>query len=185
MRRFRLAVSDQEDCFVEKSLDNILASLQKLIGLHRQLLDACRAERTALVAADVRQIQDATLIKQGVVEAIRQAEAARIGHVAELAMSWKRPARELSLPNLIIALQGREPAFAEQLRSALNTITILIQRITVQNDDNRQLVERAMVNVDEMKRNVLGEAVPRSNTYTSQGQRSGVTGGARLFTHEA
>lgn len=163
----------------------ILASLQKLIGLHRQLLEACRAEREALVQADLRQIQESTLAKQGLIDSIRHAESQRIDAVSQLSMLWKKPVRELSLPNLIIAVQGQDPKGAEQLRSVFNALTILIQRITEQNDDNRQLVERSLAHVNDMKRNVLGEAVPKSDTYTPQGQRSGVTGGARLISHEA
>ena len=170
---------------MERPLNEIYASLQKLIGLHRQLLEICRMEREALTQADLKQIQEATLSKQGTVEAIRRAESTRINAVSELAMAWKRPLRDLSLPNLIIAIQGRDPHGAEQLRSAYNTLTILIQRITEQNDDNKALVERSLEHVNEMKRNVLGEAVPKSNTYTSQGQRNGVTGGARLLSKEA
>jgi flagellar biosynthesis/type III secretory pathway chaperone len=163
----------------------ILASLQKLIGLHRQLLEACRVEREALVQADLRQIQESALSKQGLIDSIRQAENQRIDAVTELARRWKRPVRELSLSNIIIAIQGNDPKGAEQLRSAFNALTVLIQRITEQNDDNRILVERSLTHVNDMKRNVLGEAVPKSDTYTPQGQRSGVTGGARLISHEA
>lgn len=163
----------------------ILASLQKLIGLHRQLLEACRTEREALVLADLRKIEESTLGKQGLIDQIRQAEAQRIQAVGELAMLWKKPIRELSLPNIIIAIQGHDPKGAEQLRGNFNALTVLIQRITEQNEDNRGLVERSLAHVNDMKRNVLGEAVPKSDTYTPQGQRSGVTGGARLISHEA
>jgi flagellar biosynthesis/type III secretory pathway chaperone len=165
-------------------LQLIHSSLQKLIGLHRQLLEVCRSEREALTQADLKRIEETTLAKQGVVEEIRQAEGRRIQHVAELAMLWKKPIRELSLPSLIIAIQGQDPKAAEQLRSAYNALTVLIQRITEQNDDNKALVQRSLSNVNEMKRNVLGEAVPKSNTYTAQGQRAGVTGGARLISKE-
>jgi hypothetical protein len=184
--------SDQEDCFVEKPqslpltiLQPIHASLQRLIGLHRQLLDVCRVEREALVQAELKQIQDVTFTKQELVEAIRKTESERIQQVADLAMAWKKPVRELSLSNLIVLIQGQDAKGAEQFRSALNALTVLIQRITEQNNDNKALVERSLCNVNEMKRNVLGEAVPKSNTYTAHGQRAGVTGGARLFSQEA
>jgi flagellar biosynthesis/type III secretory pathway chaperone len=163
----------------------IQASLRELIGLHRQLLEACRAERQALAQADLRQIQDSTLAKQGIIEGIRQAEGQRIQAVADLALAWKRPVRDLTLPNIIIAIQGLDPKGAEQLRAGFNALTVLIERITEANDFNRSLVERSLANVNQMKRNVLGEAVPKSDTYTPQGQRAGVTGGARLISHEA
>lgn len=166
-------------------VQQIYASLRELIGLHRQLLDACRTEREALVQADIEKIEEATLAKQNVVEAIRKAEGVRIQRVTELALLWKKPVRDLSLPNLILAVQSQDQKLSEQFRSSFNALTVLISRITEQNDDNKALVERSLRNVNEMKRNVLGEAVPRSNTYTNQGQRAGVTGGARLISKEA
>lgn len=170
---------------MERSISHIFESLQKLIGLHRQLLDVCRLEREALTQAELKQIQEATLSKQGLIESIRQAENERIQRVGELAMLWKKPVRDLSLPNLILEIQGKDPKGSEQLRSAFNALTILIQRITEQNNDNKVLVERSLAHVNDMKRNVLGEAVPKSSTYTSQGQRQPVTGGARLISKEA
>jgi predicted phage tail protein len=166
-------------------VQQIYSSLRELIGLHRQLLDACRTEREALVQADIEKIEEATQAKQAVVESIRKIEAQRIQHVSDLALLWKKPVRELSLPNLILAVQNQDQKLSEQFRSSFNTLTVLIQRITEQNDDNKALVERSLRNVNEMKRNVLGEAVPKSNTYTSHGQRAGVTGGARLISKEA
>lgn len=163
----------------------IMESLQRLIGLHRQLLDACRMEREALIAADLKLIEESTLTKQTTVEAIRAAEGARLQRVADLALALKQPVHDLSLPNLAILVQGKEPKLAEQLRSAFNALTVLIQRITEQNEDNRALIHKSIAHVNDMKRNVLGEAVPRSDTYTAHGQKAGVTGGARLISKEA
>ncbi|MGK5082221.1 flagellar protein FlgN [Bdellovibrionota bacterium FG-1] len=162
----------------------IRESLQKLIGLHRQLLEACRLEREALVQADLNGIEETTQEKQALVEAIRAAEVERLNHVATLAMAWKRPLRELSLSNLILAVQATAPKMSDQLRSNLNALTVLLDRIQEQNDDNRRLVERSLVHVNQMKKNVLGEAVPKSNTYTAHGQRQATTSGARLISKE-
>ena len=169
---------------MEKSVTDIFESLQKLIGLHRELLDICRGERQALVQADIKAIQDATFAKQGLVESIRKMENERLKCLNVLALVWKKPLHELSLPKLMIALQGEDPEAADLFRTTYNALTVLIQRITEQNEDNRLLVERSLEHVNEMKKNVLGEAVPKSNTYTSRGERVATTGGARLISKE-
>ena len=170
---------------MEKQVIEIYQTIQKLIGLHRQLLDSVRAEREALVAADVKAIEEATVLKQGLIEAIRQAEAARLRWTGELAMVWRKAPGELTLSNLIIIIQGRDLKLAEQFRTALNAITVLIDRITEQNDANRSLVEKSLEHVREMKQNILGETVPKSTTYNPQGQRSGGMQGARILSKEA
>ena len=53
----------------------IYETLQRLTGLHRQLMDTVRMEREALVAADIKGIEDATLAKQALIEAIQDARA--------------------------------------------------------------------------------------------------------------
>lgn len=142
-------------------------------------------EREALVSADLKGVQEATYAKEALIEAIRHQELERLRITTELALSWKKPLRELTLPTIIIAVQGKDQQGAEQLRSAFNALTILIGRIQEQNDSNKGLVQRSLEHIQNMKRNVLGEGVSHSQTYTQQGQRATNAGGARLISKEA
>ena len=160
-------------------------SLQRLIGLHRQLLEAVRMEKQALIDADLKLIQDSTAAKQALIEGIRVAETERLKQTAELARKWKRRITELTLAEIAIAVQGYDPKVAEQLRTSSNALTILISRVLEQNRENATLVEKSLTHVEEMKRNVLGESVPRASTYTQNGQRSAPVSGARLISKEA
>jgi hypothetical protein len=169
---------------VEKALNDIQQALQKLIGLHRQLLETVRMEHDALVQADVKGVEEAVFAKQALIAGIRQAEAERIRALAELALALKKPLKDLGLTQLIIEVQGRDPRTAEQLRSAFNALTILIKRATEQNGENRALVERSLEHVNAMKKNVLGEARPNTAVYDQKGQRSTGQGGSRLLSKE-
>lgn len=170
---------------MDKSLVSIYQSLQKLVGLHRQLLDTVRSERTALVDADLNAIHTITSTKQALIESVHQVESERLKLTGELAVLWKKHYRELTLPNIIIHIQGYDAKGAEQLRSVFNTLTVLIQRISEQNQDNRRLIEKSLEHVHQMKKNILGEATPHSNTYTQQGQRTSSPQGSRLLSKEA
>ncbi|MGZ3700077.1 MAG: flagellar export chaperone FlgN, partial [Bdellovibrionota bacterium] len=83
---------------MEKPIIEIHQVLQRLLGLHRQLLDTVRLEREALTQADLKGIQEASVAKQALVEAIRQSDTERMGLVGELALAWKTPVRDLTLP---------------------------------------------------------------------------------------
>ena len=171
---------------MEKSLVQIHASLQKLIGLHRQLLDVVRAEREALTQASLSGIQEATCAKEALVETIRIEESARIKEVAAIAMALMTPARELTLSNLIIAVQTSHPKLSEQLRSSYNALLVLTQRIAEQNRYNSELIARSLGHLYQMKNNVLGEAVPAAATYGSHGKKvNPTTSAARLISQEA
>ena len=174
-----------EDCGVERPVDLIYNALQRLVGLHRQLLDTVRIEKEALVQADLKGIQETTCAKQALIESIHQEESQRLRYMAELALEWKRPLRDLSLSAIAIAIQGRDPKGADQLRSVFNALTILIKRVSEQNQENKVVAEKSLHHINQMKRNVLGESNGKSNTYTQQGKRSAGPNESRLISREA
>lgn len=169
---------------MERSLTQIYQVLQKLIGLHRQLLDTVRMEHQSLVQAELKAIEEAVYAKQALIEAIRAAENERIKALSELSVVWKKPIAELTLSKIIIAVQGRDPKFAEQVRSTLHALNILIKRVSDQNQTNRGLVDRALENVHMMKRNILGEAAPKKDVYNQKGHRATAQTAPRLLSRE-
>ncbi|MGE0615858.1 MAG: flagellar protein FlgN [Bacteriovoracia bacterium] len=170
---------------LESLNQNLWQVLQKLIGLHRQLLDCVRLEKNALIEAKVKGIQECTFAKEALISGVQQAEAQRLALIAELALAYRKPRAELSLPNLVILVQGHDQPLAEKLRSAYNTLVILIERITEQNQENQKLVENSLTHIRQMKKNVLGESKPQANTYTSGGvTKAGGANEARLISKE-
>ncbi len=170
---------------MENSVSQIYQVLQKLTGLHRQLLDVVRLERESLVQADLKAIEAVTNSKQTLIEEIHQTESMRLKLTMELALLWKKPCRDLTLPYIIIEIENSDVKSAAQLRSIFNALTILIQRISAQNRDNLALVEQSLCHVDQMKKNILEEATPKSNTYTQRGQKANGPSASRLISKEA
>jgi hypothetical protein len=170
---------------VEKPVNDLYQTLQKLLGLHRQLLETVRMERDALVNADLNGIQEATHAKQALIEGIRAAEVERLKHVGTLALAWKKPLSELTVLNVAIQVQAKDLKAADQFRSVYNALQLLIKRITEQNQENKGTIERSLSHLVEMKRNVLGEAAPATDTYTARGQKTAGSAGSRLISKEA
>ena len=169
---------------MESSLTQIYQTLQKLIGFHRQLLETVRMEHEALVQADIRKIEDAVFAKQALIEAIQRAEVERMKALSELAMAWKKPVSELTLNNIVIIIQGQDIKFAEQFRSSLNALNLLIKRVSEQNKGNSVLVDKSLENIHAMKKNVLGESAPRTDVYNQKGCRSTGQPSSRLISKE-
>ncbi len=170
---------------VEQGLTEIYQVLQKLVGFHRQLLDVVRLEREALLNVDLKSVQETTLAKEGLIQLIQQSESERIKLVTLLAVKWKKPVKELTLSKLIIEVQATDQKFAEQLRSMFNTLNLLTERIIEQNKENNRLAENALSHVDQMKKNILGEAAPKSDTYTSHGKKTASSTAPHFFSKEA
>jgi predicted phage tail protein len=170
---------------LEPGLTELYQTLQKLVGFHRQLLDIVRLEREALLNVDLRSVQETTLAKEGLVQLIHQSETQRIKQVTLIAVQWKKQVKDLTLSKLIIEVQGKDLKFADQLRSMLNTLNLLTERIIEQNKENSRLAANALAHVDEMKKNILGEATPKSDTYSSQGKKMASTSGSHFISKEA
>ena len=166
-------------------LENLYACLQRMIGLHRQLYETCKLEREAFIAADVKLITEQTHAKELIIETIKQTESERIRISLFLSVEWTVPVKDLTLNFIIREIEPKESATAERFRSALTALTVLIERAKKINESNREFVERSLEHVNEMKRNVLGEATPATDTYGNQGQKLAQTGGARLLSTEA
>ncbi|MBI3534442.1 MAG: flagellar protein FlgN [Deltaproteobacteria bacterium] len=170
---------------MEKTIEQIFQVLQKLILLHRQLLEKVREEKEALVHVDVSAIEGITQTKEALTESIRNEESKRLKLVGELAIEWKIPLRSLTLSQLIIEVQGRDLKTSNQLRSAYQTLTFLVQRIQEQNRNNVHLVEGSLNRIQNMKKNVLNESAGNTKTYTSQGQSAVANAKSIMLSKEA
>ncbi len=169
---------------MENTLLSINQVLKKLTGSHRQLLDVVREEKACLVQADLSKILAVTRAKEGLISEIHQLESSRLKLMVDLSIEWKRPLKELSLSQLVITIQGVDPKGAEQLQSNLNVLTVLIQRITEQNQESQALIERSLEHVRQMNKNVMNESTAKSSTYTSQGNRSAGLKPSRFISKE-
>ncbi len=169
---------------MDQLIQSLYDCLYRLLGLHRQLLESIRLEKDALIEANVKSVQDAVAAKEKHIEAIKKTEMERHRLIHELGRRWNRDETTLTISEISVLIQGSQLKMADQLRSVMNALNVLITRITEQNRYNRTLVEKALEHIGNMKRNVLGETVPKSTTYTPQGQRSGGMQGARLLSKE-
>lgn len=166
-------------------LDKLHAALSHLIGLHRQLLETLRQEREALTAADKAAIEECAYAKDACLQAIAQAERDRAAVVVELALQWKRPLSQMTLSWIFTELEPTNPTQASALRSQLNALVILIERVQEQNLYNGSLIEKALANLETMKANVFQNEAPQAQTYTSQGGRAQAPTQSRLISQEA
>lgn len=170
-------------------LEQLKNLLSRLIGLHRQLLDLLRLEKEALVLSDKPAIEEAALAKDACLQAIGQTERDRVRLIGELALSWKRPVTQLTLTTIIQELEqsidSQKKAMSHALRSQLNALVVLIERVQEQNTYNGALIEKALQHVDSMKSNVFRNDAPQSQTYTQSGGRAQAPTQSRILSKEA
>ncbi len=170
---------------MDQNFEALYQILQKLTGLHRKLLDVMRTERDALVQVNLQRIQEMTALKQELIESIYHAETLRLQRMNELCYFLKKPLQEFKLADVIIEIQGQDLKAAEQFRTLYNVLTLLIRRITDQNQENRGLLERSFNHVQNMKKNILSEDSTQSGMYTPQGEKGPTLKTHRFISQEA
>lgn len=171
---------------METRLAELYQALQKLITHHRQLLEAVRAEREALAQADLLAIQKSTYEKESIVESIRLAEASRVQITSAIEVLMGQPEGALKLSVIVRDSQRYDQKISNDLQASYQALIHLIDRISEQNLQNKELIERSLDHVRQMKDNVLVEGAPKVTTYSAQGtKRVPNASGARLISKEA
>ncbi|MCM0604755.1 MAG: flagellar protein FlgN [Xanthomonadaceae bacterium] len=163
---------------MEELLSTLQSLLSRHIGLHRQLLDLVRLENEAIVQMNLKDIQEITFSKEAVINAIQNCEEQRKVVCGLLEVP--------ALDNLILKLQDLgNSVLSEQFRTAYNTLRLLIEHISDQNDQNKGLVEHSLTQIQSMKKNILGVSDAQNTTYTAHGQSHFEASRPRLIEQEA
>lgn len=147
---------------IEPAGIRLLGVLQALIGQYRQLNEICRRERDALVQAELDKIQLCAHEKSLVIEQIRQTEWER----RTLLSQEQFPA---TLQEWVLLLQPVNREVSLQLQSALSTLLVLVDSASKINRENQDFINRSLIHIEQMKKNVLGEASPQQQSYNKKG----------------
>ena len=171
--------------FLKEHILTMISVLDQMIGHHRNLLECCREEKTALAEANLKDIQSKTQTKEFLIENIRGLDKARAETAGDIIYSLSGNEKPLSLSQIILQV---EPDFLEEslkLRSQMTTLIHLVGSIQKINDQNRDFLKQSVTHIEEMKKNVLGEASPKTETYGNKGSvQSGKNQNSRLISKE-
>lgn len=171
----------------KKLSEKLHDGLQELIGLHRQLHDAVKAENVAITAADVKATYEATSTKEALIHWIHQSEMSRQSVVHALAHEENLESKTPSLRELILHFQSKDAEASNRLQADLSSLIVLVERIKKQNESNGRLVDESLKHINNMKKNIFGETTHQANTYNQQGQKNTASSnehGPRLISRE-
>lgn len=163
-------------------------SLQKLIGLHRQLYELVKLEHEAITQADTKGTYEAVANKEAVIHWIHQEELNRQAITHLLVQSeGVNVEGSASLRGIIIHYQVKRPELSNRLQSDLSALVVLVERIKKQNDINGELIQLSLRHIGNMKNNIFGETTHQAKTYNQMGQKNQANAnahGPRLISKE-
>lgn len=161
--------------------------LQRLVGLHVQLLDQVKVEAQALAEADLRVLHESSLAKEALIALIRIEDHQRQMIVDQLQFDGHLPRTTNTLIQIIAHLHGIAPNLADRMQSTLNTLKVIIERIQMQSRINAGVIDKSLHHVLAMKDNLLGEVQP-TRTYSAKGVTnplSATNNGPRMISKKA
>lgn len=169
---------------MREELEDLYRILQRLIMLHRNLLDVIKREKECLVEADLKNIHQIISEKEAVISLIQACENDRLRLAGALIHIWKIPISELTLLNLIEKIQLQSVTEADRFRSAHEALAFLLSKCRESNLENASLVERSLGHVLEMKKNIIESVTGHREGYDKHGRKPGRGSQSRLISRE-
>ncbi len=159
--------------------------LYRLLGQYRRLQEIVKEEHEALIDAKNQGIQNAVLSKEAQLIQIQNLESDRRVIARSIAASLGVSENKLELRMIIECVQADDLKLADDLQSLHATLKLLIHRIQETNKKIERLVATSLHHIRQMKRNVLGEAAPKQDTYSKKGQPVETQGSSVLLSEKA
>jgi flagellar biosynthesis/type III secretory pathway chaperone len=149
------------------NLDELQKNLKHQLQLYRQLVDVLRDEKEHLVAVRFKEIREATYAKEALFDEIQREEFRRRCWVKLAAPVLGVNEKEVTME--LIASKFGGPELYEPLVSLKNTLIHMVKKAREMNLDNKRLVESALRDAQELKRNILGLSSEQPQVYGPKG----------------
>jgi hypothetical protein len=161
----------------------LFSILDKLVLLHRNLIDALQEEYSHMGNVDVKSLQEVARTKEALLNEIWNCENSRIRSAEELCFFLEIPIQNATVSSIALQLSHTQSEILKNYRTVLD---MLVAQTKELNKRNQAFAEQSLVRIEEMKRNVLGLNNNNQENYSSSGTRQTLnqTGG-RLLSTEA
>lgn len=157
--------------------------LEKLIVLHRSLLDLLQEEYEQMTFVDAKSLLETAHSKEVLLFEIWNLEQLRIKTSERIALEQGLVPSKITLLNLTKNLPQQEQ---EKLKTQRTILNQLLKQAKERNARNQFFVESSLVRLDQMKKNVLGMGNNSNENYSHSGIRQPIhEQGGRLLSTEA
>lgn len=150
----------------DRSFQRLVANLEDLTKLYRQLLDLVRKEKQLLVEANMEKLQENNQIKEDLLFKIKSLDGLRFRYASDLAALVGADSEAPRLLEIAKNLGGPE---ADRLRVIHASLDLLIKRLSGINKDNEETAKSALKNLGGALNNIK-ETLGGKKTYGGKGQ---------------
>jgi flagellar biosynthesis/type III secretory pathway chaperone len=148
-------------------LEELQNNLRHQLTLFRQLVDVLRDEKEHLVAVRFKEIRESTYAKEALFDEIQREEFRRKKWVGLAAQVIGMNEKDVTMEAIASKFAG--PENYESLISLRNALQVMVKKAKDMNGDNKRLVEKALVEAQALKRNILGLSSEQPQVYGPKG----------------
>lgn len=148
------------------SLEELQNNLKHQLSLYRQLVEVLREEKEHLIAVRFKEIRESTYSKEAIFDEVHREEQRRQRWAQRAAQFLGVDEKEVTMELVASKIW---PEHFESLISLRNAILHLVKKAREMNLDNKRLVETALLDAQELKRNILGLSSEQPQLYGPKG----------------
>jgi flagellar biosynthesis/type III secretory pathway chaperone len=149
------------------NLEELQKNLKHQLTLYRQLVDVLRDEKEHLVAVRFKEIRECTYSKEALFDELQREEHRRRRWVQQAAPVIGVPEKDVTME--MIASKFGGPELYEPLVSLKNALLVMVKKAREMNVENKRLVENALRDAQQLKRNILGLSSEQPQVYGPKG----------------
>lgn len=170
---------------IAPNLEELVKNLKHQLALYRQLVDLLRSEKEYLIQVALKEVRESTYSKEALLDEIHREEYRR--------KKWNKEAatflglKEEDITMEVVATRIAATDQYESLMSLKLALQHLVKKAAEMNLENKALIESALKDAQQLKKNILGLTSDMAQVYGPKGNLGpgAKEQGARFLSKEA
>jgi len=146
-------------------MEELIATLRKEQEAYQELLPVVEKKTQAIIANDLKMVQEITEFEQSAIGKISGLEQKRTEVMKNISVVLNKNVPELTMPNLIKMLD-RQPEEQQALAEIHKELTMLLKRLSEVNGHNRNLIEQSLEMISYNMNLLQSTRIVPGNNYT-------------------
>ena len=146
-------------------MQELIATLRKEQEAYQELLPVVEKKTQAIIANDLKQVQEITEFEQSAIGKISGLEQKRAEIMNNIGVVLNKKVPDLTLPNLI-QLLDRQPQEQQTLAEIHTELKALLKRLSEVNGHNRNLIEQSLEMISYNMNLLQSTRIVPGNNYT-------------------
>ena len=146
-------------------MEELIATLRQEHAAYQELLPVVEKKTQAIIANDLKQVQDITEIEQSAIGKISGLEHKRTEIMKNIGVGLNKKVEDLTLPKLI-KLLDRQPQEQQELGQIHKELQTLLKRLSEVNGHNKNLIEQSLEMISYNMNLLQSTRIVPGNNYT-------------------